>query len=563
MQTLLMGTGDGLKAQYFNSLDLNPNSLVLSRTDTVLNFDWGRGAPASSVNSDNFSVRWSGQIQAPTTGAFTFTTRSDDGIRLWVNGQKLIDAWNDHAPQYDSGTITLESGQKYNIQVEYYERGGGAVAQLNWSAPNLLQQVIPTAYLYSSTSIPMPTPVPTPTPTPTPTPMPTAIGNGLKAEYFNSRDLSARTFAFSRTDATLNFDWGSGAPNSLLNSDNFSVRWSGQIQAPTSGTFTFTTKSDDGVRLWVNGQRLIDAWTDHALQLDSGTITLQAGQKYDIQVEYYERGGSAIAQLYWSAPNLASQIIPTTYLYASTTITTPLTSGQFDVASVVEDMTLPHQGYPSGVPSNYSWYSTPEISYGNNMPQDWNAITSWGQVYVEQGWNPSADSNTRVQIWNQEAWYLSKLTGRWKLLQSVSQVDGASFREDFNNNITQLADVRDETNNGGGISIKTGNGWSYHFWTDRVTIEPSDIAGIYTQVQARLILADPNGIDDRASARYLVNDGADYWRSLTTPWASDWSNNGGVASGRFKFATNSWQNFSMTTLSATELSKNPPPIVNG
>jgi hemolysin activation/secretion protein len=93
-----------------------------------------------------------------------------------------------------------------------------------------------------------------------------------------------------------------------------------------------------------------------------------------------------------------------------------------------------------------------------------------------------------------------------------------------------------------------------------VNLDPNDIKGIYTQVQARLILNNPAGFDDRSSARYLVNDGADYWRSVSAPWAADWSNNDGVASGRFKFVKNDWQNFTMTTLLATEFSQNPPPV---
>jgi hypothetical protein len=380
-------------------------------------------------------------------------------------------------------------------------------------------------------------------------------GDGLKAQYFNSIDLNPNTLAIERVDPTLNFDWGNESPATVVNRDNFSVRWTGQIKAPASELFTFTTRSDDGIRLWVNGQKLIDVWNDHPPRFDRGSINLQAGQKYDIKVEYYERGGGAVAQLYWSAPSVPLQVIPTVYLYSSK-------SSSFDVTSVLGDMTLPNDGYPSGVPSYYSWYSKAEIGYGNNMPKDWNAFTSWGQVYVEQGWNPSAASNTRVQIRNQEAWYLSKSTGQWRLLQKVTRVDGAAFREDFSNNTAQPADVRDETNNGGGISVTAGNGWNFHFWTNRVNLDPNDIKGIYTQVQARLVLKNPDGMDDRASSRYLVNDGADYWRSLTAPWAADWSNNGGVASGRLKFVKNNWQNFSMTTLSATELSQNPPPISN-
>ena len=75
--------------------------------------------------------------------------------------------------------------------------------------------------------------------------------------------------------------------------------------APVTGTYTFTTTSDDGVRLYVNGQLLVDNWTDHAATQNSGTLSLVAGQKYDIRLEFYERGGLATARLSWAYPGQA------------------------------------------------------------------------------------------------------------------------------------------------------------------------------------------------------------------------------------------------------------------
>ena len=126
--------GTGLTARYFNNTSLS-GTPALTRTEAV-DFDWGYGAPASGVTGDNFSVRWTGTVQAPLDGAFRFQTVSDDGVRLWVNGVQLINRWNDHGPTTDSSTpINLVAGQKYTITMEYYERGGGAVARLRWLVP--------------------------------------------------------------------------------------------------------------------------------------------------------------------------------------------------------------------------------------------------------------------------------------------------------------------------------------------------------------------------------------------------------------------------------------------
>ena len=75
-------------------------------------------------------------------------------------------------------------------------------------------------------------------------------------------------------------------------------------------TYTFYTTSDDGVRLWVNGTRIINNWTDHSAKEDKGTIALIANQPVSIVMEYYDNTGAAVAQLRWSSPRQAKQIIP-------------------------------------------------------------------------------------------------------------------------------------------------------------------------------------------------------------------------------------------------------------
>jgi len=142
----VQGTGTGLHGDYFSGKTLS--TLLLSRTDATVNFDWGTGSPASAVPVDGFSVRWTGQVSPRFTGPVTFYTQSDDGVRLWVNGQTIVDNWTDHGSTENSGTITLTAGQKYDIKMEYYENGGGAVAKLSWSSSCEAKAIIPSAQLY-------------------------------------------------------------------------------------------------------------------------------------------------------------------------------------------------------------------------------------------------------------------------------------------------------------------------------------------------------------------------------------------------------------------------------
>jgi len=140
------GNGTGLRGDYFDNIDFSNQKL--SRTDPTVNFDWGGGSPDPSMGSDQFSVRWTGQVQAQFSETYTFYTDSDDGIRLWVNGTQVINNWTDHAPTEDAGSISLSAGQKVDIKIEYYENGGGAVAKLLWSSPSTSKQVVPSSQLY-------------------------------------------------------------------------------------------------------------------------------------------------------------------------------------------------------------------------------------------------------------------------------------------------------------------------------------------------------------------------------------------------------------------------------
>jgi hypothetical protein len=112
----------------------------------------------------NFSVRWTGTVRAPLTGEYEFATVTDDGARLWVNGQPLIDAWRDQAPTEYRGLIRLQAGQEVPIRFEYFQGGGGASARLLWTVPGAAQRPIPAD----------------------------ALPGGLRAEYFADRDLASK-----------------------------------------------------------------------------------------------------------------------------------------------------------------------------------------------------------------------------------------------------------------------------------------------------------------------------------------------------------------------------------
>ena len=154
-----------------------------------------------------------------------------------------------------------------------------------------------------------------------------ALGNGtglLGAYWANTTSAAFTNVGFSvppslvRTDSVVNFNWGTGSPDPTISTDNFVVRWTGTVQPQFNETYTFYITSDDGERLWVNNQLLIDQWVDHGAAESSGTIALKAQQLYNIRMEYYEHNGSASAVLSWSSPSTPKSVIPQTQLYPYT-----------------------------------------------------------------------------------------------------------------------------------------------------------------------------------------------------------------------------------------------------
>ncbi|MBZ0307125.1 MAG: SH3 domain-containing protein [Anaerolineae bacterium] len=159
----------------------------------------------------------------------------------------------------------------------------------------------------------------------TPPIIPARAGTGLWGEYYNNDNFTNRITG--RVDGTINFNWNEGVPLRGVGADTFSIRWTGQIEPLYSEEYTFILRTDDGARLWVNGQRIINSWSDQSGDVDrTGRIRLQAGQRYDIRLEYYENTGGAKIAMWWQSTSQRKQIVPSTALYpaeASTATATP------------------------------------------------------------------------------------------------------------------------------------------------------------------------------------------------------------------------------------------------
>ena len=156
-----LGQGLGLLGQYwtnttgtaFGNVTFNV-SPTLVRTDAVVNFTWDTNGPDPLIGLDTYAVRWTGSVQPQYDETYSFYATHDDGMRLWVNGQLLVDNWVSQYPTTDQGSITLKAQQLYTIRVDYFHTTGLAQAALAWSSPSTVQAIIPQTQLYTYTNPP-------------------------------------------------------------------------------------------------------------------------------------------------------------------------------------------------------------------------------------------------------------------------------------------------------------------------------------------------------------------------------------------------------------------------
>lgn len=247
---------DAWRGEYFNNTTLRGRPAFI-RYDPDIDFDWGGGGPGLGVGDDNFSVRWTRNVVFGATGTYEFGARTDDGVRVWVDGRRVIDEWGPRQGQWALGQILLTAGV-HAVRMEYYEGEGGAQAHLGWRLA--------------------------------------ASDAAWSAEYYANENLSGGP-ALTREDERIAFEWGADRPDPAVPFDGFSARWRRSVYF-YAGTYRFNTISDDGVRVFVDGQPVIDAWHVQARATYSVTLALESGF-HALQVDYFDRAGEAVVHAWW------------------------------------------------------------------------------------------------------------------------------------------------------------------------------------------------------------------------------------------------------------------------
>ena len=256
------------KGEYFNNADL-AGAPSLTRNDANIGFNWGQGWPHPKLAADNYSVRWTRSIYFKE-GAFGFSVKWSGGVRLYVEGLPVIDAW---APGAEARLQDVALGAGYHtVALEFHKTTGQGYIYLSW------QPSTPTAG-------PLPTPISSQPP----------VGSAWTGYYFGNQYLD--DLKFTRIDPSIDFNWDTASPGPGVPRDLWSARWISTQYFPSAGLYEFSAQVDDGVRIYIDNNLAVDEWFDHR-GLSKGTLNLTAGP-HTVKVEYYDFSREARLTVWW------------------------------------------------------------------------------------------------------------------------------------------------------------------------------------------------------------------------------------------------------------------------
>lgn len=280
-------TKNGLIGKYWNNVNFT-NEPVYKRVDPAIDFNWSTASPVPGiVNAESFAISWTGYLNVPTSGTYKFIAHHDDSYTIWIDGVEIKHGDCCNSATY-SNPVNLVAGQNHRIQINYIDFGGPATYELSVQYPDGTISKVPSSMLKTD-------------------PVETNNDRGLTGHYFfdnGTHDFNANKQKFlKRNDAIINFDWGGNSPSSGGPTDNFLAKFEGYVFIPQSGNYQFITESDDGSRIYLNDNLILDNWGDHGMfEKASGSIWLEKNTKQRIRVEYYELHSAAGIRLKWNGP---------------------------------------------------------------------------------------------------------------------------------------------------------------------------------------------------------------------------------------------------------------------
>jgi len=256
------------EAAYYSNA--NFDGIPIIKNSSFLDFNWRSGSPDKKIPNDNFTATFHKKLVVSNTAEYTFKGRADDGIKVYIDNALIINKWQDGVNYYNE-KITLNPGE-YLIRVEYYDKKYSAAINLD----------------IENNSIP---------------------SNEWSAAYYPNKSFQGTPY---RTNVkNLDLNWGSGSPGIGIPTDNFSAIFERNMTIPETGLYHFSGRADDGLRVYVNDELVINSWKDGVNPLNH-LVELNKGNNL-IRVEYYDGKYSAALKLDINKASLSSDSWLATY----------------------------------------------------------------------------------------------------------------------------------------------------------------------------------------------------------------------------------------------------------
>jgi hypothetical protein len=247
----------------------------------------------------NFSFNFTGYISIPADGQYTFYTNSDDGSNLYIDNVLVVNNDGLHAPLEKSGTIGLKAGY-HAISVGYFQQAGGTLLTVSSSGPGITKQVIPASSLYISSSSGLLAAV-----------NPASTVSGVNYSYYEASYVALPNFStLTPTKTGISSTFTTAVASRTY---NYALNFTGYINVPADGQYTFYTNSDDGSKLYIDNIPVVNNDYVHASVEAYGSIGLMAG-KHAITVGYFQQLGGSTLIVSYAGPGLAKQVIPASVL---------------------------------------------------------------------------------------------------------------------------------------------------------------------------------------------------------------------------------------------------------
>jgi autotransporter-associated beta strand protein len=304
--------GTGLTGDYYTAT--NFTGTKTSRVDATVDFDWGASSPGfGGLGVNNFSVRWSGQVEPRYDGLYNFYVTADDGAALWVNDRLIVSRLQSATTAQMGGQISLRANERVNLRLEYFERTNNASVRLEWVSDSQAREVIPQSQLY-------------------PTVEPAERGTILREHWANLPGT-----AITNLTSNANYPSKPDGRETFLSFECLQQNWAtnvgtrmvGYVMPRTNGVFTFAVAASDRAELWLStdanpaNKQLIASvtnattfrnWSNHVSQVSTGR-TLVAWQKYYVELLHKAGTNNNHQSVAWQPPGATQfSVIDGSYL---------------------------------------------------------------------------------------------------------------------------------------------------------------------------------------------------------------------------------------------------------